>query len=199
MSNRSPGLAVREVFEMKPADITMLIEQAAAGREDSLNQLMPLIYPDLKQIAAALRRKQFNAGETMNTTSLVNEAWLKLNRYGVHATNRKHFFCIAAQAMRQILMDAARAKNSLKRKGQHESLDDHQLSDQTTADWLLQLDAVIDAIADYNPRTQEVFQLKYFLGMKNTEVAALLEVNVRTVKRDWAGVKQVIKQALSSD
>ncbi len=182
---------------MKPADITVLIEQAADGHQDSLNQLMPLIYPDLKQIAAGLRRKQYQVGETLNTTSLVNEAWLKLNKYGVHATNRKHFFCIAAQAMRQILMNAAQAKRSQKRQGQHESLDDYQLSDQKTADWLLQLDEVIDAIAHYNLRTQEVFQLKYFLGMDNAEVAELLDVNVRTVKRDWAGVKQVIKQALS--
>ena len=113
---------------MNQPDITVLIEQAAAGQQSSLDQLVPLIYPDLKLIAAGLRRKQFNSSETLNTTSLVNEAWLRLQKYGVQATNRKHFFCIAAQAMRQILMNAAKAKKTQKRDVALSSIHDIQSS-----------------------------------------------------------------------
>ncbi|MGJ8664087.1 MAG: ECF-type sigma factor, partial [Marinicella sp.] len=100
---------------MNQPEVTVLIEQAAAGEQQALDQLIPVIYPDLKAIAAGLRRKQFDVNATLNTTSLVNEAWLKLKRYGVQANSRKHFFCIAAQAMRQILMNAAKAKKTQKR------------------------------------------------------------------------------------
>jgi len=181
---------------MKQPDITVLIEQAAAGEQSSLDQLVPLIYPDLKLIAAGLRRKQFNKSETLNTTSLVNEAWLRLQKYGVQATNRKHFFCIAAQAMRQILMNAAKAKKTQKRDVAMSSIHDIQITNTESADWLLKLDEIIHAIGKHNSRTEEIFQLKYFLGLENAEVADIMEVNIRTVKRDWAGVKQVIKEVL---
>ena len=181
---------------MKPADITVLLEQVSEGNDQSLDQLIPILYPDLKQIAKGLRRKQFNVGDTLNTTSLVNEAWLRLQNYGVHATSRKHFFCIAAQAMRQIMMNAAKAKNSQKRDMALSSINDIQISDTESADWLLKLDEVIDAIGNHNKRTQEVFQLKYFLGLEHAEIASILGANIRTVKRDWAGVKQVIKEVM---
>ena len=188
---------MKENFELDQAEITVLIEQAASGQQGSLDQLIPIIYPDLKQIAAGLRRKQFNASETLNTTSLVNEAWLKLKKYGVQANNRKHFFCIAAQAMRQILMNAAKAKKTQKREVALSSIHDIQINSTESADWLLKLNEVIDALEQHNKRTQEVFQLKYFLGLENAEIADIMGVNIRTIKRDWAGVKQVIKQALS--
>ena len=181
---------------MNPAEITILLEQVSDGDDKSLDQLIPIIYPDLKQIAKGLRRKQFNVGDTLNTTSLVNEAWLRLQKYGVHASSRKHFFCIAAQAMRQIMMNAARAKKSQKRDMVVSSVNDIQISDTESADWLLKLDEVIDAVAKHNKRTQEVFQLKYFLGLEHAEIARILDTNIRTVKRDWAGVKQVIKEVM---
>ena len=181
---------------MSQQDITILIEQAADGRQSSLDQLIPLIYPDLKLIAASIRRKQFNSSETLNTTSLVNEAWLRLQKYGVQASSRKHFFCIAAQAMRQIMMNAAKAKHSQKRDMAMGSIHDIQIADTESADWLLKLDEVIDAIGNHNKRTQEVFQLKYFLGLEHAEIASILGANIRTVKRDWAGVKQVIKEVM---
>ncbi len=182
--------------DMNQADITVLIEKASSGEQQALDQLIPVIYPDLKMIAAGIRRKQFNANDTLNTTSLVNEAWLKLRKYGVQATSRKHFFCIAAKAMRQILMNAAKAKSTHKRQAVFSSIDDIQIKNTESADWLLKLDEIIEAVAHHNKRTEEVFQLKYFLGMSNAEIADLMAVDIRTIKRDWTGVKAVIKQVL---
>ncbi|MCX7552542.1 ECF-type sigma factor [Marinicella sp. S1101] len=181
---------------MKEVEITLLIEQASDGEQQALDQLIPIIYPDLKMIAAGIRRKQFNANETLNTTSLVNEAWLKLRKYGVQATSRKHFFCIAAKAMRQVLMNAAKAKTTNKRQAMLSSIDDIQIKNTESADWLLKLDEVINAVAHHNKRTEEVFHLKYFLGLSNAEIADLMAVDIRTIKRDWTGVKTVIKQVL---
>ncbi|WP_223787990.1 ECF-type sigma factor [Marinicella meishanensis] len=181
---------------MNEFNVTLLIEQAANGEQQALDQLIPLIYPDLKVIAAGLRRQQFDASATLNTTSLVNEAWIKLKKYGVDASSRKHFFCIAAQAMRQILINAAQAKKTQKRQANVASMHDIQINSTESADWLLKLNAVIKAVAEHNQRAQEVFELKYFLGLGNDEVADLLGVNVRTIKRDWQAVRRVLQQVL---
>ncbi len=178
-------------------EITVLIESAANGNDDSLNQLIPLIYPELKRIASGLKKKQFNYSETLNTTSLVNEAWLKLEKFGVKATNRTHFFCIVAKAMRQILINAAMAKKSIKRDAFTSSLDDIEIANTESADWLLKLDDVITAVGTHNSRAEEVFQLKYFLGLEHAEIAKILDVSEKTSMRDWASIKQVMKQVMS--
>jgi len=181
---------------MGGAEITVLLQEAAEGNAHSMNELIPMIYPELKQIATGLKKKHGHLSETLNTTSLVNEAWLKLAKYGVHAENRTHFYCIVAKAMRQIMINAAHAKLSGKRHARMHSVDDIQLASTESADWLLKLDDIIKAIGMHNARAEEVFQLRYFLGMEHAEIAEILQVSKKTVLREWASIKHVIKQIL---
>ena len=81
-----------QIESFKPSEITLLIDQASVGDNEAMNRLMPIIYPDLKLIASGIRHKQMIVSNTLNTTSLVNEAWLKLQKYGIKASSRKHFW-----------------------------------------------------------------------------------------------------------
>ena len=112
----------------KPAEITILIFQASNGSASAMDDLIPLVYTDLKIIAAGIRHKQFNVSKTINTTSLVNEVWLKLHKYGIKADSRKHFFCIIAKAMRQILINSAKKKITQKRNAQLITFDDSEMA-----------------------------------------------------------------------
>ncbi len=182
---------------LNPKEVTLLIDKASGGDSSALNQLIPIIYPDLKRIASGMKRKHFDVSNTLNTTALVNEAWLKLNKYGVNATSRKHFFCIAAKAMRQIIMNTATEKLSQKRQGNLVTLDNFKLQDENDIQWMLQLDKILRSLESSNKRLAEVFQLKYFLGFTESEISDLLSVTDRTVRRDWIVVKKLIKEIMS--
>lgn len=183
--------------QYKPDEITQLISQASEGDDDALDQLIPIVYSDLKRIASGLRHKQMQVSRTLNTTSLVNEAWLKLNKYGIRAESRKHFFCIIAKAMRQILVNAAKEKQCLKRNAQREEgFDISDIALDSQAEWMLQLDEIIDSIEQSHGRLAEVFQLKYFLGFTEIEVAETLDVHVRTIRRDWLTVRKIIQEII---
>ncbi|MBL4774322.1 MAG: hypothetical protein JKX98_12310 [Alcanivoracaceae bacterium] len=175
-------------------EITFLISKASNGNSKALNDLIPLVYDDLKMIAAGLRHKQFDVSKTINTTSLVNEAWLKLNQYGIKAENRKHFFCIVAKAMRQILMNSAKQKMTNKRHAKIVTFDESCLNLESDAEWMITLDEIINSIADSNKRMVQVFELKYFLGLDEKEICEILDISKRSVSRDWLSVKSIIKQ-----
>ena len=179
-----------------PAELTQLIDAAADGNEAALDELAPLVYTDLKAIAAGNLRR--NPGATMNTTALVNEAWLRLQKHGVNAHNRKHFFCIAAQAMRQILINEARAKATAKRDALVTQLTENQDDISIGPDQILLLDQILDHLQDKRPRLLEVFQMRYFLGMQENEVADILNLTSRTVRRDWLVVKNLIAELLEN-
>lgn len=183
--------------ESPPNDITILVEQASAGQDHAMQRLIEIIYPELKALAAAIRRKNANPSNTINTTSLVNEAWLKIQKYGLSASSRKHFFCIMAKAMRQILINAANSKLTHKRQGIRATLDDVSAVAISEAEWLIQLEEIIAAIEAAQPRLSEVFHLKYYLNMPEEDIAQALEVTVRTVRRDWHNVKHIIHQAIA--
>ena len=183
--------------QIEPHQITVLLDKASSGDDNAIDQLIPIIYPDLKRIASGIKRKHFDISNTLNTTALVNEAWLKLNKYGVKATSRKHFFCITAKAMRQIIMNSATEKLAKKRQAQLVTLEEYEIHDEDNAQWMLQLDSILKSLESSNKRFAEVFQLKYFLGFTESEIATLLSITDRTVRRDWLVVKKIIKEIMS--
>ena len=187
-----------DINQLDSQQITILLDKASSGDDQAIDQLIPIIYPELKLIASGIRRKYLNASNTLNTTALVNEAWIKLNKYGVKATSRKHFFCISAKAMRHILINSAQEKLSKKRNVKLQTLDDNSsMPSQDDAMWMVQLDKILHSLESSNPRLAEVFQLKYFLGFTEQETSEILETTDRTVRRDWIVVKKLIKEIMS--
>ncbi len=175
-------------------DITQLLEQASGGDELALDELIQIAYGDLKQIAAGIRRKHFDPSQTINTTALVNEAWLKIRKHGLNAENRKHFYCITALAMQQVLVNEANRKNAQKRQAP-EQPEPGVHEDQAT--WMIILNQILTRLDEQKPRLAEVFRLRYFLGMTEDETAELLAVNSRTVRRDWLTAKQLISEVIA--
>jgi len=183
-----------QLQQFKPHEITLLIGEASSGDISAMDKLMPIIYPDLKRIASGIRHKQMVVSKTLNTTSLVNEAWLKLNKYGIKAESRKHFFCIIAKAMRQILVNSAKEKLCLKRNAKQMTLDISNLATNSDAQLMIQIDEIVESIEESHGRLAEVFQFKYFLGFSEIEIAETLGVDVRTIRRDWLTVKKIIQE-----
>jgi len=185
-----------DLIQNSPHEVTLLISQAATGDNKALDALMPMIYSDLKLIASGIRHKQISVSSTLNTTSLVNEAWIKLQKWGVKAESRKHFFCITAQAMRQILINSATEKLSQKRNVKLVTFEDSGIESNNEAEWMILLDKILKPIEQKNPRMVQIFQLRYFLGFTEPEVAELLDVSISTVNRDWLIVKKIIKKIM---
>lgn len=175
---------------------TVLIGQAAAGDKSAMDALIVMVYPELKRISAGIRRKQFNVTQTYDTTALVNEAWIKINQAGVKAEDRKHFYCTMAKAMKQVLINHSIKQQAQKNMGIEVTLDGKHAIDPKEHEWLLSLDRILDAIEKKSPRMMHVFQLKYFLGMNETEITELLDISPKTIRRDWLSAKAVITQLI---
>lgn len=167
--------------------ITKLLLQWREGKADALDELVPLVHDELRRIARNFMRRQ-NPGHTLQTTALVNEAFIRLvdsNR--VNWQDRNHFFAISAQLMRRVLVDVARRKNSLKRGGERVqvTLDDKlNVSDEKETD-LIALDEAMSLLAELNPRQSQIVELRYFGGLTEEQIADTLEISSRTVRRDW--------------
>lgn len=167
--------------------ITKLLLQWREGKAEALDELVPLVHDELRRIARNFMRRQ-NPGHTLQTTALVNEAFIRLvdsNR--VNWQDRNHFFAISAQLMRRVLVDVARRKNSLKRGGERVqvTLDDKlDVSDEKETD-LIALDEAMSLLAELNPRQSQIVELRYFGGLTEEQIADTLEISSRTVRRDW--------------
>ena len=167
--------------------ITSLLVEWSNGNQNALEDLMPLVYDELRRIARRFMRRQA-AGHTFQTTELIHEAYLKLARgEDQNWQNRAHFFGVAAQAMRHILVDYARSKQSRKRGGWQEkiTLDETAAVSFQRSDELVQLDDAMKQLANLDERKSRVVELKYFGGLTNEEIAAVLKISPETVKRDW--------------
>ena len=184
------------INQFKPKEITLMIGNAFEGDNCAMNNLIKILYPDLKMIASGIRHKQIKVSRTLNTTSLVNEAFLKLCKYGINVKSRKHFFCIVAKAMRQILINSANQKLCKKHLHLDVNIDDFQIESDECATFLLQLDEIIEAIGRTHPRIGQIFDLKYFIGLSEQEIADELKISKRTVRRDWLIAKQTIAKLL---
>ncbi|HRJ90159.1 MAG: sigma-70 family RNA polymerase sigma factor [Blastocatellia bacterium] len=167
--------------------ITKLLLQWREGKAEALDELVPLVHDELRRIARNFMRRQ-NPGHTLQTTALVNEAFIRLvdsNR--VNWQDRNHFFAISAQLMRRVLVDVARRKNSLKRGGERVqvTLDDKlNVSDEKETD-IIALDEAMSLLAELNPRQSQIVELRYFGGLTEEQIADTLEISSRTVRRDW--------------
>jgi RNA polymerase sigma factor (TIGR02999 family) len=169
-------------------DITRLLLAWGAGDQAALDELMPLVYTELRKLARRFMRNQ-PPDHTLQTTALVNEAYLRLiDSSRVNWQNRTHFFAISAQLMRRILVDFARRRNSLKRGGevQKVELDEALVMPLEQKTDLVALDDALKILAEMNPRQSEVVELRYFGGLSEEEIAEHLKISVRTVRRDWS-------------
>ncbi|MGE5359371.1 MAG: sigma-70 family RNA polymerase sigma factor [Bacteroidales bacterium] len=183
-----------------PPDVTRLLLAWRDGDDRALEQLTPLVYGELRKLAHARMRAE-NPGGSIDTTALVNEAYLRLvDARRVSWQNRTHFYALCAQAMRRILVDAARRRRSLKRGGGGEvviPLDESPpISSERDAD-LLALDEALTDLANTEPRQGQVVELRYFGGLSIEETAGVLNVSPQTVKRDWTMAKLWLLRALS--
>ena len=168
-------------------DVTRLLIAHRAGDEDALPRLMPLIYQDLRRIARQ-QLSRLRPGNTLDTTALVHETYLKLiDQAHVEPNDLEHFFAIAAGAMRHILVDHVRRRRAKKRGGGTTpiSLDRVQIGVDEQADTLLALDQALEGLTRNNPRLTRVFECRFFAGMSDHETARALDISPRTVQRDW--------------
>jgi RNA polymerase sigma-70 factor (ECF subfamily) len=173
--------------QQSPSDITRLLQEVRNGSESALNEIVPLVYNELRRIAAANLR---NAGpaQTMFTTDLVHEAFLKLTgSKNLRWESRLHFFNIAAASMRQILVDHARARRTEKRGGSltRVQLDTSLPVRAESLDEIAALDEALRELEKEDSRSARIVELRFFGGLTNDEIAEILALSSRTVKRDW--------------
>lgn len=178
--------------------VTALLQAARDGDPDVLDQLVPLIYDELR--AMAHRHLAAEHGpRTLQTTALVHEAYLRLaDQTQATARGRAYFFAAAAQAMRQVLVDRARRRNAQKRGGGETplSLDAQQIAVDSFAADLLDLDRALTALAARNPRQARVVECRFFGGMRLAETAEALGISPRTVHNDWMVARAWLYHAL---
>ncbi len=169
------------------SDVTRLLKAWEAGDSKALDRLAPLVYDELHQTAHRFMRKE-TPGGTLQTTALVNEAFIRLvDAPGRDWQDRAHFFAVSATIMRRILVDAARNRHSEKRGGGavHLTLNESVDSLEDRGQELIALDDSLEALAKIDPRKARVVELRFFGGLSVEETAAVLKVSEPTVQRDW--------------
>lgn len=180
------------------SDVTTLLHAMEEGYAQASDQLLPLVYEELRKLAAA-RLSREKPGQTLQATALVHEAWLRLAGSDQRLWHgRSHFFGAAAEAMRRVLIDKAREKASLKR-GQNLSPDAlHESQIETTAptEEILAVHDALDALAAEDRTAAEVVKLRYFVGMTIPEIAEALEISPRSADRHWLFARAWLKGAI---
>jgi RNA polymerase sigma factor (TIGR02999 family) len=181
-----------------PRDVSQLLERWRTGEPEALDELFPLVYDELRQLAASRLRRERNAG-TLQTTALVHEAYLRLaGKARAQVRDRSHFFAVAAQAMRRILIDRARRRRAGKRDAGRLPPDAPpwpraEVSDEE----LLALDFALEKLARVDPRQARVVELRYFGGLTAGETAVALGVSEATVQREWRAAKLWLRREMS--
>lgn len=167
-------------------DVTLWLRGLREGNAHADSSLVESLALDLRRLAAARLRRERSV-HTLTPTALVNEAWIRLAGQKEQWQSRSHFFAIAAQAMRRILVDHARRSHATKREVEKEELFEDQIILDTglAAEDLIALDNALRQLADLSPRQARVVELRFFAGLTEDETAAVLDVNRRTVNRDW--------------
>jgi RNA polymerase sigma factor (TIGR02999 family) len=182
-------------------EVTQLLIAWSNGDQTALDQLMPLVYGELRRMAKRYMAGQ-SPGHTLQTTALIHEAYLKLvGQKEKQWQNRVHFFGVAAQAMRHILVDYARSRQATKRGGEMHaiSLDEAAMvMEEQTAD-LVALDDALNRLAELAPRQSRLVELRYFGGLSVEETAEVLKVSPETATRDWRMAKAWLLRELKQD
>ena len=170
-----------------PEEVSLLLLAWSDGDQAALDKLVPLVYEELHRLAHRYISRE-RSGNTLQTTALAHEAYLRLvDAKSVQWQNRAHFFAVAAQTMRRILVDLARARHNLKCGGgaQQISLDRVLLASPVRGADMLGLDEALGRLAALNPRQSQVVELRYFGGLTEEEVAEVVKISPRTVRSDW--------------
>jgi RNA polymerase sigma factor (TIGR02999 family) len=186
-----------ENFESRSSSVPE--EPSGAEQRRALDELFSVTYEELRRLASSVRRGDPSA--TLTPTVLVNEAWIKMaNSSEVGATSRLHFKRIAARAMRQLLIEAARRRGASKRGGEEDvaiiTYDESMLPATTTGRELMALNAALEELAKIEPRQAMMVECRFFGGLDIAETAALLNVSEATILRDWRAAKAWLTQAL---
>jgi RNA polymerase sigma factor (TIGR02999 family) len=178
-------------------EITRILNAIDEGDPGAAAQLLPLVYEELRALAAA-RMAQEKPGQTLDATALVHEAYLRLVG-APHFDGRSHFFAAAAEAMRRILIDRARSKQRVRHGGDRRRvpLDQIRTAAETPDDELLDLDDALTRLAALEPVRAELIKLRFFAGLTMAEAAALLEISVATAERYWAFARVWLHSELS--
>ena len=185
--------------EVSPNQITQWLVEWGQGNHLALDQLMPLVYDELRRMAHRYMRSQ-PSGHTLQTTELIHEAYLKLaSGDDKDWQNRAHFYGVAAQAMRHILIDYARSRQSQKRGGAIEkvTLDETAIASLERADEVVALNDALEKLTVLDERKGQVVELKYFGGLTHEEIATVLKVSPDTVKHDWRFARTWLLRELS--
>jgi RNA polymerase sigma factor (TIGR02999 family) len=170
------------------SDVTRILEAIGRGEPKATDELLPLVYEELRKLAATKMAQQ-SPGQTLQATALVHEAYLRLlGTETVHWNSRGHFFSAAAEAMRRILIESARKKSAHKHGGglQRVDLDQVDIALDTDDDLLLLLNDALEEFREKDPTAAELIKLRFFVGLGNQQAAELLGVSERTAKRSWA-------------
>ena len=184
-----------------PQNVTQLLLGWGKGDKEALDQLLPLVYDELRRQAARYLRRE-RAGHTLQTTALIHEAYIRLvDQKRVHWQNRAHFFGIAAQLMRRILVDHARAKKRVKRGGSdvRVSLAESALTVKNRDLDVLALDQALDRLAQVDEQQARVVELRFFSGLSVEETAEVLKISTATVKREWSMAKAWLHREITHD
>ena len=180
------------------SDVTQLLGAIDAGDPKAADQLLPLVYEELRKLAAA-KMAQEKPGQTLQATALVHEAWLRLAGSDQQQwRGRSHFFGAAAEAMRRVLIDKARQKASLKRGQEQppEKLHESQIEMTAPTDEILAVHDALDALSAEDATAAEVVKLRYFVGMTIPEIAEALEISPRSADRHWHFARAWLKGAI---
>ena len=196
------GYSTKEqgIWEMavEEHDVTQLLRQWSGGDQRALSELLPIIYDELRRVAHRYLRNE-HSENTLQTTALVHEAYLKLiDQRSVNWQNRAHFFAIAAQAMRRILIDNARKRTAAKREGEKISLDDVAVISNERAEHLLALDEALRNLEDLDPKQSKIVELRYFGGLTIEETGEAMSLSPATVKREWAMARAWLYSSLNA-
>lgn len=181
-------------------DVTQLLLDWGNGNEAALDDLIPLVYAELHRLAGRYMGRE-GRGHTLQTSALINEAYLRLvDQKRMQWQNRAHFFGVAARLMRQILVDHARSRSRAKRGGgaQMVSLAEQSVISKEIED-VIALDDALKNLSEMDPRKSQIVEMKFFGGLTTEEVAEVLNVTTRTVEREWRKAKAWLYKAVTGD
>lgn len=189
-----------EAVPGQPGDVTALLVAWRHGETDAPRELFALVYEELRALARAQVRRR-GPEHSLGATGLVHEAYLKLvDRSRIEVRDRRHFFALAARAMRQVLVDHARRRGATKRGGAavRETLDDGVASVEMKAAEMLALDEALTRLEGVDSRLGRLVEVRFFAGLSVEEAGEALDLSPRTIKRDWAKARAFLRRELSA-
>jgi RNA polymerase sigma-70 factor (ECF subfamily) len=182
-----------------PEEVSQLLKEWSNGDEAALDKVMPIVYQELRRLARYYMRRE-RPGNTLQTTALVNEAYMRLANYKkMRWQSRAHFFAVAAQVMRRILVEQARSRNFAKRGGgaQKVSLEETAVVSAGRSAEVIAIDDALTDLESWDPRKGKIVELRFFGGLSIEETAEVLKISPTTVQREWRSAKAWLHRAIS--